>query len=167
MLASGLEVRPDGGEVFGAGQGAHGAGDFCRVLFIRISCSAALFEMSLASVMGPPFGPRLLGNDATGPEAEIRLGRSHHAGGRQFPRLTWSGAGTVVRKVHRDAYTGETHANTGVAVGIGSATTPARWVVIVRDESGTDHYVNVDPSVWEECEPGDVITANNSLVNLS
>jgi hypothetical protein len=38
-------------------------------------------------------------------------------------------------------------------------------VVVVRDKSGKDLYVNVDPATWESHEPGDVITADNPLVN--
>ena len=33
------------------------------------------------------------------------------------------------------------------------------------DKSGKDLYVNVDPATWKSHEPGDVITADNPLVN--
>lgn len=72
----------------------------------------------------------------------------------------------MVRKVYREPYTGEAHANTGVAVGLSSGTIPARWVVVVRDASGKEHFVNVEPKVWEQCEVGDVISADDPLVDL-
>ncbi len=71
-----------------------------------------------------------------------------------------------MRKVHLDAYTGDARANTGVAVAYGSATISARWVLVVKDEKDREHYVNVDPSVWESHGEGDLITAEQPLVNL-
>jgi hypothetical protein len=92
--------------------------------------------------------------------AWLRLAR------RLFPGRVWSGAGIVVRKAHLDAYTGDARANTGVAVAYGSGTISARWVLVVKDDKGREHYVNVDPSVWECHGAGDVITAEHPLMNL-
>jgi hypothetical protein len=85
---------------------------------------------------------------------------------RLFPDRVWSGAGIVVRKVHLDAYTGDARANTGVAVAYGSGMISARWVLVVKDDTDREHYVNVDPSVWESHGEGDVVTADDPLVNL-
>ena len=41
-----------------------------------------------------------------------------------------------------------------------------RWVVIVRDEGGVDHYVNVSPNVWEFYQVGDIIPADAPLVDV-
>ena len=89
----------------------------------------------------------------------IRLGR------RLFG--VWDGAGVIVDKRHRDAYTGDVLVPTGRAPVYGSGTVAERWVLVVRDSDGIDHYVNVGSAVWERHAVGDVITARDPLIDLN
>ena len=43
---------------------------------------------------------------------------------------------------------------------------PTRWVLVVRDQSGVQHPVFVAPSVWHRKRIGNLITAQDPLVDV-
>lgn len=91
----------------------------------------------------------------------LKLGRGF------FPTWVWSGAGTITRKTHLDAAPAGGKVTVGrYQTGFVSGVVDERWVLVVTDSSGKDHYVNVEPTVWERHEVGDVISADSPLVNL-
>ncbi len=47
-----------------------------------------------------------------------------------------------------------------------SGNVPARWVLAVQDARQKEHYLNADRPAREGHEVGDVITAQDPLVNL-
>ena len=88
-------------------------------------------------------------------------------GRRFFPAWVWSGAGTITRKTHLDAAEASGRVTVGrFQPGFVSGVVDERWVLVVTDSRGKDHYVNVKGEVWERHDVGDVITAEDPLVNL-
>lgn len=84
---------------------------------------------------------------------------------RLFPNTVWSGAGTVVRKNHFEPRVGGGMATVGrFQQGFVSGLVPQRWVIVVADEAGKEHFVGVKQSVWDQYECGDVITEDDPLV---
>ena len=47
-----------------------------------------------------------------------------------------------------------------------SGTVPPRWVLVVEDSAGKEHVVAVASDVWKGHEVGDVVTADNPLVDI-
>lgn len=90
----------------------------------------------------------------------LRVGR------RLFPAYVWDGAGVVVDKSYREPYTGETLVAVGRGMDYGSGTVEERWVLVVRDNTGEEHYLNVEKPIWDSHEIGDWISADDPLVNL-
>lgn len=90
----------------------------------------------------------------------LRIGR------RLFPESIWNGAGAIVDKAYRAPYTGDALVSTGKGMVYGSGTVNERWVLVVKDSAGKDHYVNVEQQVWHNHSVGDTISANDPLVNL-
>ena len=89
---------------------------------------------------------------------------------RVFPERYWSGAGTVVEKVHWEPNEVRGSAvdwleplPTGIVI---SGHVPARWLLAVRDEHDETHYMHVDPYTWFAHEVGDEIAADEPLENL-
>lgn len=86
---------------------------------------------------------------------------------RLLPSRVWSGAGTVVRKSYLDLGVGGGMVTVGrFAQGFVSGPVPLRWVVVVVDEAGKEHYIAVEQSVGEQVEVGDVVTADDPLVEV-
>ena len=84
-----------------------------------------------------------------------------------LPSAVWSGAGTVVMKGSFERGTGGGFVTVGhFQQGFVSGPVPPRWVVVVADEAGKEHYVGVEQTVWEKWELGDVITKDNPLVEI-
>jgi hypothetical protein len=88
---------------------------------------------------------------------------------RALPGRVWSGAGEVTRKFYRPP-----GAVDGARVVVGRFLTanvggvvPERWVLVVTDELGRDHYVNVGEEVWHAHDVGDEITRQDPLVDVS
>lgn len=91
----------------------------------------------------------------------LKLGR------RLFPSWVWSGAGTITRKTHLEAAPAGGKVTVGrYQTGFVSGVVDARWVLVVTDSSGKDHYVNVGLEVWERHDIGDVIDADDPLINI-
>ena len=90
---------------------------------------------------------------------------------RLCPGRVWSGAGVVVRKVLKDSIDVQDAYVTTFVVPVLSSSrvdgwVPSRWLLVVQDSSGQEHYVNVHPQVWIDHEEGDVITAAHPLVEV-
>ena len=86
---------------------------------------------------------------------------------RLLPNALWSGAGTVVRKGYFERGTGGGFVTVGLfQPGFVSGRVPPRWVVVVADEAGKEHYVGVEQTVGEQPEVGDVITKDDPLVEI-
>lgn len=90
--------------------------------------------------------------------------RLHRLARRLVPGKVWDGAGEVVDKTYREPYTGDALVVTGRGMAYGSASTEERWVLIVRDPTGEDHFVNVDREVWDAHDIGASVTAASPLV---
>ncbi len=88
---------------------------------------------------------------------------------RFFPRLVWSGAGVVVRKSYfeRGAGGGWMPMVPGhLQQGWVSGTVPPRWVLVVKDIADKEHAVAVAAEIWQSYEVGDLVTANEPLVDI-
>ena len=88
---------------------------------------------------------------------------------RFFPRLVWSGAGVVVRKSYfeRGAGGGWMPMVPGhLQQGWVSGTVPPRWVLVVKDIADKEHVVAVAAEIWQSYEVGDLVTANEPLVDI-
>lgn len=86
---------------------------------------------------------------------------------RMLPDVVWSGAGTVVRKAYFERGAGGGLVTVGrFQQGFVSGHVPPRWVVVVADDAGKEHYVGVEQLVWEQCEAGDVITKQEPLIEI-
>ena len=90
-------------------------------------------------------------------------------GRRLFPRLVWSGAGVVARKSYFERGAGggwmpmvPAHLQQGWV----SGTVPPRWVLVVTDSSGKEHAVAVAQEVWAAHDVGDVVTADDPLIDI-
>jgi hypothetical protein len=53
------------------------------------------------------------------------------------------------------------HVGDGLA--FSSGTTEPRWVLVVTDDRGKEHYLNVTSDVWDAYENGDLITPEEPL----
>jgi hypothetical protein len=97
----------------------------------------------------------------TAPPVWLRLAR------KLLPRWVWSGAGTVTGRIYKPAgfATGAKVLVGRVMTGHVSGVVPERWVLVVSDDSGKEHYVNVAPDIWQRHEVGSVITPDRPLVN--
>ena len=84
---------------------------------------------------------------------------------RFLPGRVWSGAGIIVRKAHREATAATALVFPVKVPAVTEGPVAERWILVVLDESGEEHYVNVAYRTWEEHEIGDVITAEDPLVN--
>ena len=97
----------------------------------------------------------------TKPPIWLRLAR------RVFPTRVWSGAGTITRKAHHDATPAGGRVTVGrYLTGFVSGVVDERWILVVTDGDGKDHYVNVHSEVWEQHGVGDVVTADDPLINI-
>ncbi len=86
-----------------------------------------------------------------------------------MPRLFWSGAGTIINKTRYDGagggVSGAELANFwSGSLGVGSS--PTRWILTVLDDSGKLHTVFVAERLWDEHYIGDVITADDPLLDV-
>jgi len=88
---------------------------------------------------------------------------------RLFPRLVWSGAGVIVRKNYfeRVALGGwmpmmPAHLQQGWV----SGTVPPRWVLVVKDIADKEHVVAVAAEIWQSYDVGDLVTADDPLVDI-
>ena len=86
-----------------------------------------------------------------------------------FPGLAWSGAGTISRKNFFEYRSGGAWVQMGgeLQAGWAGAAPPTRWLLVVQDLKGKEHFVGVDADVWEQLQVGDVITAGNPLIDVS
>lgn len=88
-------------------------------------------------------------------------------GRRLLPNLVWSGAGTVVRKNHFQRGAGGGMVTVGrFQQGFVSGRVPPRWVLVVADGTGKEHYVAVEQQVWDQYEVGDLVVKENPLVEV-
>lgn len=88
-------------------------------------------------------------------------------GRRLLPNRVWNGAGVVVDKRYRGPYTGEALVPVGRGgLDYGSGTVAARWILVIKDKRGEEHYVNVGQQVWDQHREGDIITPDDPLVDL-
>ena len=86
---------------------------------------------------------------------------------RLLPSVVWSGAGVVVRKKCFDGAVGSGTVLVDLAPVRLIGVIPVRWVLVVQDASGKEHGVDVDRTVWDVHEVGDVITAEHPLIEVS
>ena len=54
----------------------------------------------------------------------------------------------------------------GLQQGWVSGAVPPRWVLVVTDSGGKEHVVAVAPEVWASYEVGDVVSADNPLIDI-
>jgi len=86
-----------------------------------------------------------------------------------FPGLVWSGAGTIVRKNYFEFRTSGAWVQMGGELQSGwVGTAPlTRWLLVVEDLKGKQHFVGVEADVWERHDVGDVITADDPLIAIT
>ena len=86
-----------------------------------------------------------------------------------MPGLVWSGAGKVTLKSHyfgnSDGWTGMEMANP-IGNPIGVADSPVRWILRAQDNFGKVHDVFVGEQHWHQHHVGDVITADDPLLDV-
>lgn len=90
-------------------------------------------------------------------------------GRRLLPRLVWSGAGVIARKRYFERGVGGGWVpivSAGLQQEWVSGTVPPRWVLVVTDSVGKEHVVAVAPEVWASYEVGDVVKADNPLIDI-
>ena len=86
-----------------------------------------------------------------------------------FPNLVWSGAGTITRKTYFEFRASGVWVQMGGELQHGWAGTvpPTRWLLVVQDRRGRDHFLGVEAEVWERHDVGDVVTAEHPLIAIS
>lgn len=85
---------------------------------------------------------------------------------RLFPHSVWSGAGVIVRKKVFDSAVGSGTVPVDFVPVRVTGVVPTRWVLVVQDAAGDEHGVDVDRTVWEVHQVGDVVSADNPLIRV-
>lgn len=83
-----------------------------------------------------------------------------------FSGLVWSGAGTIVRKKYFEFRSAGSWVDMGGEMQHGWTGTvpPTRWLLVVEDLKGREHFVGVEADVWKRHDVGDVVTADDPLI---